>query len=255
MVEQATENRCVGGSIPPLGTIIMRLFYLLLFLCVSSGFSCKMKSKDYFPTKTGLKWTYSLVLKSSYTGKNYSKRIFVTNVKSRKKGDQIEILRLYSDGSYYSYVLTLKKRNLKRMGVILSFDEGIVEPVKKVVYPDIDFKKKEWVVKEQLFLVEGYQPPLLNIKPRPRLNMTYKIIKKHDEYKTKGKIYRDCIEITGKGSTDFIADTRSGSINVEVQNHEIICDGFGLIKQERLENTNASAFGNMILSKELIGFN
>jgi len=214
-----------------------------------------MKSKDYFPTKQGLKWTYSIVIKSSYTGKNYNKRIIVTNVRSRKKKDQIEISRLYSDGSYYSYVLNLKERNVQRVSVILSYDEGIVEPVKKIIYPDIDFKEKEWIVKEQLFLIEGYQPPLLNIKPRPQFNMIYKIIDKHDKYKSEGKIYKDCVEIIGRGSTNFIADTRSGPIDVEVQNHEIVCNGFGLVKQQRSENTNASAFGNMIFRKELIGFN
>ena len=36
-----------------------------------------------------------------------------------------------------------------RTSVILAFDEGIVEPVEKIIYPDISFNKKEWKVMEQ----------------------------------------------------------------------------------------------------------
>ena len=56
----------------------------------------------------------------------------------------------------------------------------MVEPVKKIIYPDIYLIKNEWIIKEQLFFVKGFQPPLLNVKPR-KFDMTYKI-KKIDNF-------------------------------------------------------------------------
>ena len=143
---------------------------------------------------------------------------------------------------------------VKRVGAILTFNEGIVEPVVKVIYPDFKFRRKEWVSQEQLFLVRGFQPPLLNVKPRSQFKMNYKITNNYKNFIIKENEYKDCVEIIGNGQTEFIADTRSGPIQVSIKNIEVICDEVGLVKQERFENTNASAFGNMSLKKELISF-
>ena len=84
--------------------------------------------------------------------------------------------------------------------------------------------------------------------------MNYKIKKRHKKLRIKNTTYDDCIEIVGSGNTKFIGDTRSGPINVEVKNNEILCNNIGLIQQVRSENTNASAFGNMTLTKNLMSF-
>ena len=63
-----------------------------------------------------------------------------------------------------------------------------------------------------------------------------------------------CLMIEGNGNTTFIGDTRSGPIDVEIVNYEWICDGVGVVKQKRVEKTNASAFGNMTLEKHLLSF-
>ena len=253
MVEQATENRCVGGSIPPLGTTFMKKKYFIIYSFLLIIFSCDFDKKEYFPSTSGIKWMYSVIIDSSYTGKSYKKRVMVTNTNQKKKGSITEISRLYSDGSYYTYEIDKKK--ITRTSVILAFDEGIVEPVKKIIYPDVSFNQKEWNVKEQLFLVKGFQPPLRNVIPRSQFDMNYKITRLYRKFKLNGNLYKDCIEISGSGSTDFIGDTRSGPINVDIKNIEILCNGIGLVKQVRTENTNASAFGNMTLIKDLMSFN
>ena len=84
--------------------------------------------------------------------------------------------------------------------------------------------------------------------------MKYKIVDRFDSLKLNGKNYKFCIEIEGQGKTSFIGDTRSGPINVEIMNSEWICDGVGVVKQKRLEKTNASAFGNMKFEKNLLNF-
>jgi len=84
--------------------------------------------------------------------------------------------------------------------------------------------------------------------------MNYKIKKRHKKVRFNKTSYEDCIEIEGIGNTEFIGDTRSGPIYVEVKNNEILCNNIGLIQQVRSENTNASAFGNMTLTKNLMSF-
>jgi hypothetical protein len=228
--------------------ILKTLFIFLLFLN-----SCEFSPKDYFPYIKGLKWVYSVSIESSYTGKSQIKRIMVTNLNVETTGNITKLSRLYSDGSYYTYEKENEKLN--RVSVILAFSDGIDEPVKKTVYPDLTFNQNEWVVKEQLFLVKGFQPPLLNVKPRSQFDMTYKVNRKFKKYKIRGVLYNDCIELIGEGSTNFIGDTRSGPINVDIKNVEILCNNVGLVKQVREEETNASAFGNMRFVKEIMSFN
>ena len=227
-------------------------YKLLIIISLFWTTSCEFSQKDYFPSTYGLKWVYSVAIKSSYTGKSSNKRVMITNFYQSKKNKVEEFSKLHSDGSYYSY--EIRDGKVERTSVILTFSEGIDEPVKKIIYPDLNFKQKEWKVKEQLFLVRGFQPPLLNVKPRSQLEMNYKIKKRHKRIKFKNATYDDCIEIEGTGNTKFIGDTRSGPINVEVRNNEILCNNIGLIKQVRTENTNASAFGNMTLTKNLMSF-
>ena len=85
--------------------------------------------------------------------------------------------------------------------------------------------------------------------------MTYKVNKKFKKFIENGQSFKDCIEIVGNGSTNFIGDTRSGPIKVDIKNIEILCEGVGLVKQVRSENTEASAFGNMTLTKNLLSLN
>ena len=61
----------------------------------------RVDDKNYFPFSVGTKWLYSITISSSYTGKEYEKRLMVTNVSSEKKNDIVQISKLHSDGSYY----------------------------------------------------------------------------------------------------------------------------------------------------------
>ena len=101
LVEQATENRCVGGSIPPWAPLYENKL-INIFLYVLSISSCEVDNNDYFPFSVGNKWLYSIKIGSSYTGKEYEKRLMVTNVNT-KKNNIIQVSKLHSDGSYYTY--------------------------------------------------------------------------------------------------------------------------------------------------------
>ena len=224
--------------------------YLAVVFLLIQG--CKSEKNNFFPSDINLKWTYSINIYSSYKNERFLKRIMITNAKKDKQNNKVELSKLYSDGSYYTYEIDEKKKTVFRKSVVLAFNEGIVEPVKKVVYPDLTFKTNEWETQEQLFLVKGFQPPLRNFKPRTRFKMKYKVSRRNFKFKSKKKLFEDCIEIEGKGNASFIADTRSGPIIVDVINNEVLCNNIGLVYQKRSETTNASAFGNMELKKYLI---
>ena len=61
--------------------IIFFNFLIVLFIISS----CEVDDKNYFPFSVGTKWLYSITISSSYTGKEYDKRLMVTNVSSEKK--------------------------------------------------------------------------------------------------------------------------------------------------------------------------
>ena len=226
------------------------LKFKLIIIIISLVQGCNSEKKNYFPSDINAKWMYSISIHSSYKNEKFHKRIMSTNAKKNKKDGKIELSKLYSDGSYYTY--EIDNNIVFRKSVVLAFNEGIVEPVQKVVYPDINFKLKEWEAQEQLFLVKGFQPPLRNFKPQSKLKMNYKVSRRNFKFRYKNKSFNDCIEIEGKGNTSFIADTRSGPIGVDVINKEVLCNNIGLVFQNRSELTNASAFGNMELKKYLI---
>ena len=70
---------------------------------------CEFSQKDYFPTTHGLKWVYSVAIKSSYTGKSSNKRIMITNFHQAKKNKVEEFSKLYSDGSIIHTKLKMER--------------------------------------------------------------------------------------------------------------------------------------------------
>ena len=110
----------------------MKMILLNFFIVLLTISSCEIDSKDYFPFSVGAKWLYSITISSSYTGKEYEKRLMITNVSSKKTNDIVEVSKLHSDGSYYTYEINKKKNQIVRSSVILAFSEGMVEPIKKI---------------------------------------------------------------------------------------------------------------------------
>ena len=86
----------------------MKLVYFLVFIIIS----CDSRNSEYFPSNLGSKWIYSVKVKSSYTGKINEKRVMILNAEKKNRGKIIELSRLYSDGSYYTYEIDKKKKYL-----------------------------------------------------------------------------------------------------------------------------------------------
>ena len=101
-----------------------------------------MNNKNFFPSVSGLKWMYSIVIDSSYTGKSYKKRIMVTNLNNTRKGNVVEFSKLYSatdekhsDSEFNS--LVEKKNQLHTRGIeighILFFGDKYSKSLKAIV--------------------------------------------------------------------------------------------------------------------------
>ena len=86
LVEQATENRCVGGSIPPLGTFVIFFISILLSSCE--------KKNDFYPDKQGMTWNYQISLSSDYTESTDHMRMTVTNISTVYGGKGVTFSKL-----------------------------------------------------------------------------------------------------------------------------------------------------------------
>ena len=253
MVEQATENRCVGGSIPPLGTLNkMKLLSLLKLLIIVFSLTSCNNEKNFFPHDQNMVWNYEISLYSDYTGNTEIKRLTVTNVSTIIKGKVIEYAKVLSNGDIFTLQKEKFTDKLIRTTAFIKSSSAYDEPVRKVLIPSMSFVEESWITPSQLFITKGYQPPLRDFIPSTTFNLLYKIIKKDFNIKVKGKIYEDCLLIEGEGKSEFVADTRTGLIDVEIKSQEWICNGIGLVKEKRIESTKASAFGNRIYIRELL---
>ena len=244
LVEQATENRCVGGSIPPLGTFVIFLISILLSSCE--------KKNDFYPDKQGMTWNYQISLSSDYTESTDHMRMTVTNISTVYGGKGVTFSKLYSNGDLLTFFKDKNNNQFSRIAAFYSRNNGLNEPVIKVINPSLNFEASKWKNNNQLFFTKGFQPPLRGFIPSATFEMDFEIVSKEVMIKVKAGIFKNCIYVKGKGHTEFIADTRSRPNKVNVSSEEWICPNVGIVKQNRTESTNSSAFGTQKYLKELI---
>ena len=229
---------------------------LFLIVCFSFGFilvGCQ-KEKNFFPHQQGLVWNYEIKINSDYTGSTEVKRLTVTNIASNIMRKGIIFSKIFSNGNTLSFFKDKFEDNLIRTAAKIVSKSGYDEPIKKMIYPSLDFEIDNWKTKSQLYITKGFQPPLRDFIPSAIFNIFYSIKKRNVSINVKAGHFKNCIYIEGKGESEFIADTRSGPIEVDIFTKEWVCPGVGIVKQQRQENTKASAFGSMSLEKVLINF-
>ena len=230
-------------------TFIFMINLSFVFILVG----CK-NEKNFFPHQQGLIWNYEIKINSDYTGSTDVKRLTVANIASNTMGKGIIFSKIYSNGDILSFFKDKFEDNIIRPAAKIVSKSGYEEPVEKIIYPSLDFKIENWKTKSQLYITKGFQPPLRGFIPSAIFNIFYSIKKRNVSVKVKAGNFKDCIYIEGKGTSEFIADTRSGPISVDIFIKEWVCPGVGIVKQQRQEQTTASAFGNMSLEKVLVNF-
>ena len=229
------------------------LFYVISVSFLFTLVGCK-NEKNFFPHRQGIIWNYEIKINSGYTGSTDIKRLTVTNIASNIMGKGIIFSKIYSNGDTLSFFKDKFKDNIIRTAAKIVSKSGYEEPVEKIIYPSLDFKIDNWETKSQLYITKGFQPPLRGFIPSAIFNIFYSIKKRNVSVKVEAGSFKGCIYIEGKGESEFIADTRSGPISVDIFIKEWVCPGVGIVKQQRQEQTKASAFGNMSLEKVLINF-
>ena len=244
LVEQATENRCVGGSIPPLGTLLV-----LAFLSSCSG------EENYYPDTQGKHWNYKISISSDYTNSKDEMRLSVTNIKTVIGGKGITFSKLYSNGDMLTFFKNKKDDSLSRIGAFVNNHDDLLEPVIKVINPSIDFKISNWKNKNQLFFTRGFQPPLRGFKPNTIFDMNFEIVSHNANVRVKAGNFNNCVHVKGNGSAEFIADTRASPNKVTIISDEWICPNIGIVKEKRIESTDSLVFGSQEYTRELISIN
>ena len=229
----------------------LKFFYFIFLFVIITG--CK-SDYNFFPHDQGMIWDYKVLIGSDYTRTIDEKRLTITNIKTNIMGKGISFSKLYSNGNLFTYFKDNQKQNLSRTQAYLVDGAGFEEPVSKIMFPSINFNKKEWTSKSQLFITKGFQPPLRDFIPSPVFNLSLKIVDDNVDIRVKAGTFKNCIFLKGKGNTEFIGDTRSKANKVEVTTEEWICPGVGSVKEKRVESTNSSAFGTRNFYKELINF-
>lgn len=229
--------------------MIRKIYFILLFFVIGCG-----SDESYFPHDQGILWNYNILFTSDYTGNTELKRLSITNTSLYIDKEGISYAKVYSNGNIISFLKEKKSQSLMRTNAVLKSSDDYDEPVKKTIYPSTQFKINEWKTTSQLFITRGFQPPLRGFIPSAVFEINHFVKKRNLTVEVQGKKFVNCIYILGKGKTEFIADTRSGPIPIDVETKEWLCKGVGLVKEERIESTNASAFGNMVYKAELVDF-
>ena len=151
-------------------------------------------------------------------------------------GKGIIFSKIYSNGNMLSFFKDKFEDNLIRTAAKIVSKSGYDEPVEKIIYPSLDFKINNWETKSQLYITKGFQPPLRDFIPTAILMFLFNK-KRNVSINVKAGNFKNCIYIEGKGESEFIADTRSGPIGVDIFIKEWVCPGVGIVKQERKEHT------------------
>ena len=169
-------------------------------------------------------------------------------------GKGIIFSKIYSNGNMLSFFKDKFEDNLIRTAAKTVSKSGYDEPVEKIIYPSLGFKIDNWKTKSQLLYNKRFPTTFKRFCAFSNFQYLLFNKKRNVSINVKAGHFKNCIYIEGKGESEFIADTRSGPIKVDIFTKEWVCPGVGIVKQQRQENTKASAFGNMSLEKVLINF-
>ena len=209
LVEQATENRCVGGSIPPLGTT-MRMLIVNKILIISLTLflmGCDSSSKnDYFPDDQGIIWHYKISIGSDYTGKIEEKRLTISNSNRRINAKGTSYSKVFSNGNSFTFLKDVKNNSFTRISASITNGTGLEEPVKKVIFPSIYFESKDWKTLSQLLITKGFQPPLRDFKPSKVFEMNFKVsqVKVLPSCTAETFLYNEAISLFSKYRLNFL---------------------------------------------------
>ena len=227
----------------------MHLFILLFFFI-----SCSENSSQYFPLDKVKSWSYSVEIipevenKAIYKKTNISigeKKISINGVKK----SLYPILREDGTTLYYEF----DKGGIFRIGKKFLKQNKITLENKRMVLPTPISLDKSWFVDSETYLILR-KYPYYDYRATTNFKLNYKVISMNESVSTPSGVFKDCILIEGKGETNFIGDSEIGSIGIKIFSKEWYSKKVGLVKMERIEQTDTDLFGTTKMTQILEGF-
>ncbi len=215
--------------------------YLLLFFLI---IGCSESNNSYFPLEKKKKWSYKVEIQPEIEKKTVYKKV---NLSLGKKNIEVEGKKntffplLREDGSIFYY--EKDKKGIYRKGFSFIKDKSINFPKdKRIVLPlPLDVGKK-WEVESKTYLIlKRY--PYYDYRATTNFQINYEIIRNNATITTTLGKFKNCLLVEGKGETKFIGDSEIGAIKIKITSKEWYAKGIGLIKSERIEETDSDLFG------------
>ena len=225
------------------------MLYLLLFFFISG---CSESNDSYFPLERKKSWSYKVEIEPEVEKKTVYKKVNLSLGKKKIEIDGKEkqfFPLLREDGSIFYY--EIDKNGIYRNGISFSRDKSInFSKKRRIVLPfPLDVGKK-WEVESKTYLIlKRY--PYYDYRATTNFQINYEIISNNAIISTPLGKFKNCILLIGEGETKFIGDSEIGSIKIKIISKEWYAKGVGLIKSERIEETDSDLFGTTKMTQIL----
>ena len=215
--------------------------YLLLFFFFLV--SCSEDVSHYFPLDKIKSWSYSIEIipevenKAIYKKTNLSmgeKKIII----GQESKSLFPILREDGTTLYYEFF----DDGVYRVGKKFLKEDKIKAEKKRMVLPIPLSIDKTWNVDSETYLILR-KYPYYDYRATTNFKLNYRVESMKETINTPSGTYKDCILIVGSGKTNFIGDSEIGSIGIKISSKEWYSKKIGLIKMERIEETDTDLFG------------
>ena len=216
----------------------MRFLVLILFIT-----SCTENSSQYFPLDKIKTWSYSVEIIPEVEDKALYKKTHLSMGEQKvslneEKKKLFPILRENGTTLYYEFL----DDGVYRVGKKFLKEKTITSENKRMVLPSPLTLGKTWDVNSETYLILR-KYPYYDYRATTNFKLKYKVASMKETVSTPSGTFKDCILIIGNAETNFIGNNEIGSIGIKIYSKEWYSKAIGLIKMERIEETDTDLFG------------
>ena len=214
--------------------------FLVLILLITS---CTENSSQYFPLDKIKTWSYRVEIIPEVEDKALYKKIHLSMGEQRvslneEKKKLFPILRENGTTLYYEFL----DDGVYRVGKKFFKEKKITSESKRMVLPFPLTLGKTWDVNSETYLILR-KYPYYDYRATTNFKLNYKVASMKETVNTPSGTFKDCILIIGNAETNFIGNNEIGSIGIKIYSKEWYSKAIGLIKMERVEETDTDLFG------------
>jgi len=215
----------------------MRFLVLILFIT-----SCSENSSQYFPLDKIKTWSYSVEIIPEVEDKAFYKKTHLSMGEqkvslNKEKKKLFPILRENGTTLYYEFL----DDGIYRVGKKFFKEKKITSESKRMVLPVPVTLGKTWEVNSETYLILR-KYPYYDYRATTNFKLNYKVASMKETVNTPSGTFKDCILIIGNAETNFIGNNEIGSIGIKIYSKEWYSKAIGLIKMERIEETDTDLF-------------